>query len=663
MSEPAAPDPLAAALDNPTPAPLFADAGDPGPELRDGHDEEPPFPPGSPVQCLGISADISGSQKCYYLDINGQLVGLEAGNRHGKNSMIALFGGRTKWLEANFPQWSAPQYEGRGAARTLVKDSEIVGFDQAESSRALIVECARKGIFDAAGKIRGRGAHPHGNGGLVIHYGNKLLVSQHRLDGEVKSFTWRDVGLFEGFVYCAAAPTPRPWHERVGPKPAETLLALLRTWRWRRPLLDARFLLGWIGAAMIGGALDWRPNVWITGGAGTGKSTINGRNKLLHLLFGEALFRTGNASAAAIRGSLRNATVPVMFDELEASVDTRQADAVVQLARVSSSGENMHRGSADQTVHEFTLASCFQFSSINIPKLEPQDRSRLGILELDPFPVGAVAPVLEEYNLPELGQKLQRRMIDGWHRFAVTKGRFHAALAKGGHSARACDQFGTLLACADILINELPADDEEVAEWAGECRPERMAEISEATPDHEECLWHLLTRQVQAKGNDEREALGTWIGRAVGSALTPLFEGDDLVARDKASDRLQQIGLKLVNAKWLPEEKNLEGELVKPGRWGSAEYHAMQPGYLAVANSHQGLAGIYQGTKWQGGVWRQSLGRWPGALACELKFGRIKARAVLLPLAAVLDESELPAASKPAAAADWVAAQIKGAGA
>jgi hypothetical protein len=58
------------------------------------------------------------------------------------------------------------------------------------------------------------------------------------------------------------------------------------------------------------------------------------------------------------------------------------------------------------------------------------------------------------------------------------------------------------------------------------------------------------------------------------------------------------------------------------------------------------------------------LARTPGALeSVKIKFGRLSLRAVLVPLAAVLDESELPAASAPAAAAAWMSAQEKGPGA
>lgn len=642
MSEPG--NPLVDALDNPVEAPRLADPGDRG--MDSASRERPPFPLGCPVKPLGIMSGIGGSQCCFYLDWNGQIVGLEAGNRHGKNSLIALFGPSSDWLEENFPQWSAPQYEGRGKDRRLVKESEIVGFDQAEASRALIEECARRGIFDPAGRMRGRGAHRIGEHGLALHVGDGLLVSELKVDGSVKRFTWADTGLHAGFVYPAASPIPRPWHEPVDTRPAEKVLAALQTWNWKRKLLDARFALGWIAASFVGGALDWRPTIWITGGAGTGKSTLNGDEGLISGLLGDGVFRTGNASAAAIRQSLKNSTVPVMFDELEASTDNRRQTEVIELARVSSSGARMHRGGQDHAAHEFTLRSCFQFSSILIPPLEPQDRSRLGILELKRLPDDARKPDLRKMNLPQLGQALQRRMIDGWDRLEATKAKFHEALQLSGHSARACDQFGTLLACADLAINDWDdgvPDDEEVAVWVSMCRPDRMAEVSEAMADEEACIAHLVTSLVQARGGEEREAMGSWIGQALDTALHPLL--NETEARTKHARRLQDYGLKLVQA-----------TRTAKGAWGAAAYQdAETPAFLAVASSHQGLGAIYAGTKWQGGVWKQSLSRTPGAIeGVPVKFGHANLRAVLVPIGAVLDDSELNAASKTEAAIAWV---------
>lgn len=658
------------ALDNPQPAPQLAAAGD-APERR--ANERPPFPPGCPVKPLGIQSSMDGQQTCYYLDVRGQLVGLEAAHRHGKNSIIALFGSKSDWLEEHFPQWSKPVYEGRGSNRVLVKESEIVGFDQAEASRALIEECDRKGIFDAAGKIRGRGAHRHNFTGLVLHCGDKVLVSEHRVDGSIRDWTWIDPGVHAGFVYQGEGKIPRPADEDDDAAAARKLIKLLMTWNWRRELVDVRLVLGAIGASFIGGALRWRSNIWITGGSGTGKSTLNGLDGLLHQLFGDGMFRTGNTSAAAIRQNLLNSTIPVMIDEFEAKKDNRKVEEVIELARLGSSGEKMHRGGADHKAHEFTIQSCFWFSSINIPPLEQQDRNRLGIVELMPFDETPAPIDWQKFNAPDLGRRLMKRMVAKWPLVQATIDKYVAALADTGHEQRGAKQFGTLLGCADILVmdwdtpDNLP-DDEEIALWADKCRPENMREVSQNEPDYVRCLSHLLDRQVQSRGGDERVALSSWIGDAVRCADDPLFDqappddGQDQERIDQnAGRKLQEIGLKLVNARYLPAERAVDGRVTQKARWGASAYDKDQPGFLAIANTHGGLKPHFDGTNWNGN-WSESLRRTPGAIeGVKVKFGRRACWAVLVPLYAVLDEVELSSASRQVAAEEWMAEQTKGA--
>lgn len=660
------------ALDNPQPAPQLAAPGD-APERRVR--DRPPLPTGCPVKPLGIQSSIDGRQTCYYLDARGQLVGLEAGHRHGKNSIIALFGSKSDWLEEHFPQWSKPIYEGRGASKICVKESEIIGFDQAEASRALIEECDRRGIFDAAGKIRGRGAHRFNFTGLVLHCGDKLLTSEHRADGTVKGWSWIDPGAHGGFVYQGERVIPRPADEgEAGSAPARKLVKVLMSWNWRRPLVDVRLVLGGIGASFIGGALRWRSNIWITGGSGTGKSTFNGLDGLLHQLFGEGMFRTGNTSAAAIRQSLLNATIPVMIDELEAKKDNRKIEEVIELARLASSGEKMHRGGSDHNAHEFTIQSCFWFSSINIPKLDQQDRNRLGILELMPFDQIPEPIDWKKLNAPALGRQLMQRMIDKWEILDATIAKYVAALAEVGHDQRGAKQFGTLLGCGDVLLmdhstpDQLP-DDEEIALWVDRCRPENMREVSQNEPDYTRCLDYLLDSQVQSRGGDERVALSSWIGDTVKYAVDPMF--NNLPAEDgesereridtRAAQKLQEIGLKVVNARYHPEKLKVSGEIETRARWGACSYESDEPGYLAIANSHRGLAKQFEGEKWNGN-WNDSLRRTPGAIeGVKVKFGRRSSWAVLVPLHAVLDESELPAASRRLATDEWYADQVKGA--
>lgn len=633
---------IGAALDNPSPAPAMVEAGDPGPSFDREKREPKTFPPNCPIKPLGVSAGLDGSQKCYYLDRRGQIIGLEAGNRHGKNALIHMFGEDMWWLEQNFAKWSAPKTKlnKKTGKEEVIKKAEIVGFDQAEASEALIVECSRRGIFDPVGRLRGRGAHELTGGGLVLHYGDRLLAVRAKVKGGMAEPKWVDTGLYEKFVYPAAPAIPMPWHEGTSNKPVTDLIALLKTWNWKRPLLDVRLMLGAIGQGFIGGALPWRSNVWITGDRGTGKSTLNGRDGLVPKLYGDALFRTGQTSAAALRQSLRNSTVPVMIDELEPSADNRKVTEIIELARISSSGDKVHRGGQDHLAHEFTLQSPFWFSSINIPPIEASDRSRLAICELKPFAPNTPKPNFAKYNFEDMGRQLHRRMIDGWPLLAESKAKYHEALAAAGHDSRGCDQFATLLACAHVLLDpaEVP-DDEEVMHWADLCAPFRMAEVNDAMSDQESCLRHMLTSPVQPRGNAEREVLSNAIGRAVAKAMAP----DSLT---EGADYIEQLGLKLVNPKWNAGS----------GRWGAERFlpHGA-PGYLAVSTKHKALDEMFAGTKWQGGVYKQTLARVEGAIEVPaIKMARQPHRAVLIPLHEILDETELPDMSKAANAAAWI---------
>lgn len=678
-------DPVLEALTNPEDAPHFADAGDPGPELSDGHGgsrhERPPFKRGGPVKCLGIQSDMSGSIKCYYLDSLGQIVGLDANNRHGKNAMIALYGQQSDFLEANWSQWSKPRKERDPQTKEWVEveKSVIIGFDQAEVSRAHIEECVRKGIFDPTGKLRGRGAHRTDAGNLLLHLGDVLLIPNERANGSMSGYKFADPDTHGGYVYPASAKSMRPYHEEVGPEAGQKILAQLSTWSYKRPLLDPMLLLGAIAASMLGGFLAWRPTIWTVGPRGSGKSTLDGEPSanegFIGHLIGPARLSSSDTSAAAIRQTLKNATIPVFIDELEPNAPKEKIDATVALARVSAGGSKGHRGGQDQQAHEFTLRSPFWFSSILQPPFDNSaDSSRIVTIELKPLTGSPVKPDFFKMNAAEMGAKLFRRVVDQAQRLDQTIALYSAALSKRGLDSRAQSVYGTLLGCADIALYDEMPDDELVNEWALRLDPARLIENAAATSDEQGCLDHLLTSPVQARGGDEREALSTWIGKA----MVDLLKGEDeLPAR-----RIQQMGLKLVHAKLLDLVDGPDGDKVP--RWGATAFAGYAPGFLAIAWKHRGLDPLFADTKWRGGVWRQQLARIAidyaaeeakddlpaseaGQLAAidgvKVKFDRLAANAVLVPLSAFVDAEDLPKASTPRATNEWIAKQINDAAA
>lgn len=611
---------IRAALDAPVDAPRLARAGDQAPAGgRDDDDtlDRPRVPRDCPVKALGVGVD---GQSCWYLNVLGQLVVL-APRDHGKNNLNVMFAPRSHLLSKYWPRWSE---EKRNRQGEVTKASEIVGFKQDDASEALINACGEAGIFDAQGRVRGRGAHKGRNGALIVHYGDKVMVTRRTVLGAPAPAEWYDTGLHDRYVYPAASPTPRPAPSDAAcdTGPVEALLGLISTWNWRRGSLDAMLALGWIAQCAISGGLAWRSHLFVTGGRGTGKSSFNGKDGLVDRLLGDGALRTGSATEAAVRQLLRAQTIPVIFDEFEPNAfNQHKLAAVLELARVASSGGDVHKGSSDHKAAEFVLNSCFQFSAILTPHMEPQDRSRFAVLELEPFAAGAPKLDLEGAGLPAIWAVLARRMLDGWHRWPATFLAYHDALTARGHSARSADTFGTLLAAADLALYDF-MDAEVLDDWALACAPERLAEVHDAPEDHASCLNHLTTSTLQARGGDLRETIGTWVARAVGA---------DRDLQVGAREKLGEIGLKMVNLRSTPS-----------GGWGAVDHLAGAACYLAVAQTHRSLAELFGATKWQAGGWSQTLARAPAAMrGVKAKFARQSLTAVLVPIELVVEADEV----------------------
>jgi len=554
--------------------------------------EEPEFPllpAGCPVQPLGKLGQV-----CYFLDEAGQLIGLDP-QKVGKNHIRNLFGRRSDLCDEYWPR-----HNDKG---------QINGWKPEIAGDLLMRACAWEGIFDPQGHVRGRGAHKGENGELVLHRGDKVYFAGCEAAG------YRDPGLIDGYVYPTAPTLPRPDPDDVTSAPAERLLMLLRTWQWARPLIDPMLLLGWIGAAFVGGALLWRPHVWVTGSSATGKSTLQ---MLLELVFDGAALHTHDATEAALRQLLKQQTLPVFFDELEAEEDNRRNKAVIKLARLASSGAVVLRGGQDHQGHEFVARSCFLFSSILLPPMLSQDRNRLAVLDLKRLPPGAVPPPLDEQELNLIGRQFLKRMADQWHRFADTLHRYREGLAEQGHGGRSQDQFGVLLACADILLYD-ETDGEVVLERSEWLKASTLAEKALDLADEEEIVEFLGNSFLPAqRGGDEPEP----IVRHVRAALAP--EGD------KARERLENFGLAVVVA--TPKEDGSCGAKKRKSE-------AVADCHLAIANAHEGLTKIFREKRWAEGVWSQSFCRVAGAHGrVKVRFAGGKAQwATLIPLSSMLD--------------------------
>lgn len=549
--------------------------------------------PNCPVQALGVN----GLGR-YYLDRRAQLIRLET---HSQSEIALLFGGHMEHLTRNFPKFNA-KGEPSGWKHEHVRD-------------ALMQACDAKGVWSPHEKVRGPGAWPDGEGGVALHCGSRIW---HRGD-------WRQPGEIGGHVYPAFPALPEPLaraetdEER---EPGAAILSTYLTWNWKRADTDATLLLGFTAAAMFGGALDWRPMVWTTGDRGTGKSTLD---KLLQTLIGgdDALIQASDATEAAIRQLIGQRSIPVVLDELEPDADARKVRSIVKLARQASSGGVVIRGGQDHQGVSFKARNCFYFSSILVSALTDQDISRIGLLELDPFAHGSAAPDVSERRWRRIGQALRARILERWGRWHETLEVYRAELSRAGHSARGCDQYGTLLAMADMALME-DLDPARAVAWASRIDAGAIAKQTGEQSDWQRMLNHLFGQVPNIWRQGEQMTIGRMIEIAAGM--------------DKDADM-----------------KGVERALASYGLLVDGRQERAR---VLIANQHAQLGKLFEGSQWhatggQTGVWRQAAMRIPGAEggASNRRFSGVPSRYVSFPLAAVegfFGEADDPApASRP----------------
>ena len=551
------------------------------------------MPPGCPVQVLGMDGDI-----LYFVDAMGQLAACEP-SALGLKYIQRLFGDRQRYL-----YWAWPRFSDKNG---------IQGW-RAERAAECFYTCAgRKELFSPLDHVRGRGAWANDRGVLVFHSGDYLWRTDERdRKGDYRPI---EAGLSDGILYPRRPPILAPWPRKVTAEdnPARSLLQGLKSWRWARPDVDPVLMLGWIGAALLGGALPHRPTVFLVGDKQTGKSNLQ-RN--LKSLFGDMLTACDDTTAAGVYSAVKQDSVPVSVDELEAEADNRKTKAVVNLARITYSGGKLRRGSQDQTANEFTLRSCFIFSAINSPPLNPQDVSRMAVLRLEKFDrekSGDKAPTIDREIT---GLMLLRVMMDGWERFPAAFDAYRDALRAGGHDGRGQDTFATLLACADLmlgpeLLEEFNLPVEDLSPWSRLLATSAMFEYDDQAENWRACLNFLLTARVE-----------TWRAGAqhtVGAIFEHLAELHRTLNCDSEG--------------WAEEVKKHRSLLAQ------ADLGLMLPGEfddgftLAIPNESQLVAALLRDSVWAGApgasVWKSALRQAPkDVVSFDPMFNRVRINGV-----------------------------------
>lgn len=526
--------------------------------------------------CLGFDAD------GYYYQprSTGQVVRL-GGSSHTSTNLVRL-APLTYW-ETLYP-------------------SKREGVNWTWAAASLFEDQASAGVY-SPDRIRGRGAW-WDQGRTVLHMGDRLIV-----DGEQQLITRT---FKSSYLYQRSAAL-------IGPGDASPLTddealqicELAERFHWEVPA-SGLLLAGWVALAPICGALRWRPHIWLTASAGSGKSAI--LDRYVSPLLGDiGLHVAGNTSEAGLRQTLRADALPVVFDEAESNekADQTRMQSILALARVASSESHAHmlKGSPAGDVTRFTIRSMFMMSSIATALKQGADRSRFAQLTLrNPTELPkaertahweALDRDLDRFITGDAPARLLARTMLLIPTIRASVAVFTRVAAERFDSQRLGDQYGTLLAGAWSLMSSQPATSEQARALIEQNDWEPYSQTTEV-PDEQRCIQHILQHQIRVEADHSTHT------RTLGE-LVVLASGQETA--------------------WELSSNIAEATL---GRYGLK----VEDEALLVSNTAQAIATILRDTAW-GHSWGTLLARLPGAAkAGVVRFKGMGAtsRAVRIPL-------------------------------
>lgn len=249
------------------------------------------------------------------------------------------------------------------------------GIDKKAACNWLFRTADARGIYDTD-RVRGRGAWMD-KGRSVFHHGDRLTV-----DGQEVGIT----RIKSSYVYPMAKSMPEPAAAMLTAEEGAHLVKVAEMIRWSMPS-SAALLAGWVMLAPICGALRWRPHIWLTGAAGTGKSTVQ-RDFCGALTRGFNIYAQGESTEAGIRQKIQGDARPVLMDEAESNDEKSKGrmDAILATIRQASTESQAEtlKGTISGNSMNFRIRSMFCLASINTNLDKKADIDRLCKLTVRP---------------------------------------------------------------------------------------------------------------------------------------------------------------------------------------------------------------------------------------------------------------------------------------
>jgi len=549
-----------------------------------------------PVRALGMRAG-----EYVFITSFGEIRHFTSNYLHGRGGLPDLFVGEQWWPLRHFRKWDPEVRAFKGGVREKLCIGKLMSW------------CKLAGYYDGRAPQRGPGTWRGPDGMPIVHCGNRIFVA-----GSIQQ-----PGLKLGdALFVVGGKREPPTHDIEGSSAyswtavdaslGHTVSAHLDEWVWDSG--EARDLFqGGLWCDMLCSALSWLPHKFIVAPQGSGKSS------LLHYastLVGGGAHRVQKTyTKAFLEQDFGGAALAFYLDEAENESDGgARVRHIFELVRLlSDDGAEGGRGSASGKSRRIDVHGTVTMAATVAEDWQPQDRSRITLLEVLPFKDRDRPPASPEMmaamtkRAAEISPDLRARAVARFDLFRANLKVARAAILDMGGQPRDADQLGNLIAGWRTMTSDAPFD-AAIHEEFTRFRPFVMSLVeSEDGDDAPSDLLNVMLGQVpDLWRSGERFTVGE---------LVALARSDEIDAAN-ARKNLGRIGLRF-------EKK--DGET-----WNEA--------WLGVANKHAGLdkllAGYpgYQGRKRSQILKQLQRGHWKARpSAGHMRFAKVQSRYVVIP--------------------------------
>lgn len=443
--------------------------------------------------------------------------------------------------------------DGKGAVDKMVRFA----------ADTLITACKMKGVFKPR-NIRSVGAWRDGDK-YIVHTGAKIIHG----DDEILPNDFAGKYVYEnGETLIDLSHGPATDDQVRG------LYDICQSLTWKKKQY-ADVLAGWLVVAPFGGALSWRPHIWITGRSGAGKSTV--MDEIVKPLVGDfCVTMSGSSSEPGVRRQLDGSSLPFIMDEAEGEKEgtRKKMESIINLFRMASSG-----GKYVDANGEISIMSCACFAAINPSVTEGADKSRITLIELEKDMRHGSAD-----RFKDLMHKISNIITDDFHRQMIARTAknierlmknikaFHTAASILFRDARLADQLSPLIAGSHSLVSNEEMTSHTATEWLKSQDWDWFISENEGS-DADKLVSHIMTSRISY------DVMGARREGAIGDLVDQVIEGSE--GSVDIHRGLRSYGIKV------------------DGEW------------VHVANGSHNMSKLLRDTPWV--PWARTLGDYPGS--------------------------------------------------